>query len=161
MLPWPRVIVQRRASRWTLNKDWPDKCWVELINSLSRRTGVIEIGEKTYNEKVPLENYVDLRDDTSLEELVAVVAAGDIFVGPVSGPAHIAAAAGIPAVVIIGGYEHPKNTSYSEHISLYTAVGCAPCWLREPCPYDLKCLKMIRPSTVESAVWRAWANHIR
>jgi ADP-heptose:LPS heptosyltransferase len=81
-----------------------------------------------------------------------------VFVGPVSGPSHIAAAVGIPAVVIIGGYEHPKNTSYDRHTNLYTAVRCAPCWLREPCPYELKCLKMIRPGTVESEVWRAWAN---
>jgi ADP-heptose:LPS heptosyltransferase len=158
-LPRPRVVVQRRASRWTPNKDWPEEYWVELIECLSQRTGVVEIGDEKSGQKISSENYVDLRGDTSLEELVAVTAAGDIFVGPDSGPAHIAAAVGTPAVVILGGYTHPRNISYIENVNLYTAVGCAPCWLREPCPYDLKCLKMIRPSSVESEVWKAWANH--
>jgi ADP-heptose:LPS heptosyltransferase len=48
--------------------------------------------------------YIDLSNRTSLEELIAVIAAADIFVGPDSGPAHIAAAARTPAVVIYGGY---------------------------------------------------------
>jgi hypothetical protein len=158
ILPRPHIVVQRRASRWTPNKDWPEEYWVELVNNLSRRTGVIEIGNEISKRKVSLKNYIDLRDRTSLEELVAVIAAADVFVGPISGPVHIAAAADVPAVVIIGGYEHPKNTSYMEHVNLYTALSCAPCWLRKPCPYKLKCLKVIRPSTVESAVWAAWAK---
>ena len=44
-LPYPRVTVLRRASRWTPNKDWPDANWTDLIGRLSRRATVIEIGE--------------------------------------------------------------------------------------------------------------------
>lgn len=98
-------------------------------------------------------HYVDLRDRTSLEELVAVIAGGDLLVGTISGPVHVAAAAGVPAIVVHGGYEHPISTAYSGNVSLYTGVSCAPCWLRDPCPFDLKCLKVILPGTVEAAIW--------
>jgi ADP-heptose:LPS heptosyltransferase len=158
ILSRPHIVVQRLASSWTPNKNWPEKYWVELIEILSQQAGVIEIGSEMSEQKISLGNYIDLRGQTSLEELVAVIAAADVLVGPVSGPVHVAAAAGIPVVEIIGGYEHPINTSYIGNISLYTALPCAPCWLRESCPYDLKCLKTIKPETVESAVWNVLGN---
>lgn len=154
-LPRPHIIVQRRASRWTPNKNWPMEYWVELIKRLSLKGTVIEIGVKDSTPEVVLENYVDLRGQ-QLKEFVAVIAAGDILVGPPSGPSHVAAAAGIPAVIIIGGYELPKNSAYSDSVGLHTPVACSPCWLREPCPYQLKCLTAIEPATVESALWRCW-----
>ena len=150
-LPRPHIVVQRRASQWTPNKQWPENYWLELINVLSKKAGVIEIGSEMSDPHISSKNYIDLRAQTSLEELVAAVAAADALVGPPSGPIHIAAAAGIPAVEIIGGYEHPTNSFYNGNATLYTALACAPCWLREPCPYNLKCLKMIKPNTVESA----------
>ena len=153
-LPRPHIVVQRRASQWTPNKQWPENYWLELINVLSKKAGVIEIGSEMSDPHISSKNYIDLRAQTSLEELVAAVAAADALVGPPSGPIHIAAAAGVPAVEIIGGYEHPTNSFYNGNATLYTALACAPCWLREPCPYNLKCLKMIKPNTVESAVWK-------
>jgi len=35
-------------------------------------------------------------------------------------------------------------------------VPCAPCWLRTPCPFDLKCLRAIASAQVEQAVGRTW-----
>ena len=43
-LPRPHVIVSRRASAWTPNKDWPDANWAELLTQLGQTSGVIEIG---------------------------------------------------------------------------------------------------------------------
>ena len=106
----------------------------------------------------PHRNYINLVGRTSLAEFVSAVAAGDIHVGPMSGPVHIAAAARRPSVVIYGGYEHPRCTLYPGNIALYTPVACAPCWLREPCPYDRKCLSAISPISVEEAVRRIWAK---
>ena len=75
-------------------------------------------------------HYVDLSGKLPLGHFLAAVAAGDIHVGPVSGPVHVAAAAGKPSVVIYGGYEHPDCSSYPGNINLYTALSCSPCWLR-------------------------------
>jgi ADP-heptose:LPS heptosyltransferase len=152
-LPRPHIVVHRYASSFTPNKDWPESYWLELIQRLAERATVIEIGSRKFKQDGLRGHYIDLRDRTSIEEFVAAIAAGDILVGTISGPVHVAAAAKVPAVVIDGGYEHPINTTYPGNLCLYTDVSCAPCWLREPCPFDLKCLKAIRPGTVESAIW--------
>ena len=161
-LPAPRIVVLRRASRFTPNKDWPDAHWEETINELSQFGSVIELGSgRNDNPATSSGNYLDLRDRTSVAEMVAVVAVADIYVGPVSGPAHIAAAVHTPGVVIIGGYEHPVNAHYAGNIELYTQLPCSPCWLRDPCPYDLKCLRSISVADVRRAVeaiWTARAN---
>jgi ADP-heptose:LPS heptosyltransferase len=156
-LPRPHLVISRRASSWTPNKDWPDKYWRELIERLVQVATVIEIGSPADSAtKYLCSNYIDLRGCTSLDEFVAVVAAGDVHIGPVSGPVHIAAAAGIRSVVIVSGYEDPANTAYPGNIALYTRVECAPCWLREPCPHKLKCLNAITPRQVEEAILSLW-----
>ena len=161
-LPRPHVVVQRRASAWTPNKDWPDLYWDDLIDRLLRRSAVIEVGAQVENNSVRnLDQYIDLRGQTSIEQLVAVVAAADIIVAPMSSAVHIAAAAQIPSVIVYGGYEHPSNTAYTGNIPLYTPVPCSPCWLREPCPYDRKCLSAILPKTVEEAILTKWEESRR
>ena len=97
-------------------------------------------------------SYVDLRGKTNLAELVATIAAGDLHVGPISGPVHIAAAVHVPSVVIYGGYEHPVCSSYPGNINLFTELRCSPCWLRDGCPYDRKCLRQIEADVVLDAV---------
>jgi ADP-heptose:LPS heptosyltransferase len=149
----PHIVVQRKASSWTPNKDWPEAYWIELIRSLSKRASVIEVGNEETQKNVKFENYLDLRGQTTIEEFVAAIAAADAVIGPVSGPIHVAAAAGIPAVEIVGGYEKPINTSYCGNVPLYTNIACSPCWLRTPCPYNLECLRLIEPKTVAEAVW--------
>ncbi len=155
-LPEPRVVVLRRASRHTPNKDWPSEYWRDLIEKLCQFGSVIEIGGGDEERPVFSQNYIDLRGETSLDELVAVIAAADIYTGPVSGPMHIAAAVGTPSVVIIGGYEHPVNSHYPGNIEFYTSLPCSPCWLLEPCPFDLKCLKVISSAQVQQAIMNVW-----
>ena len=156
-LPRPWVVVLRRASRFTPNKDWAEDAWEALLGNLSGWASVIEIGVREGGASEPAAaNTLDLRGDTSIAELAALMKAADIHVGPVSGPMHIAAAVRTPSVVIIGGYEHPVNAHYAGNTELYTAVPCAPCWLREPCPFDLKCLRAITPEHVAGAIQATW-----
>jgi ADP-heptose:LPS heptosyltransferase len=158
-LPRPRIVFARRSGFWTPNKNWPDRSWVTLINSLGLNAAVIEIGQKDASAgTIANPNYVDLRAKTTLEELVAVVAASDLYVGPVSGPMHIAVAVGTPSVTICGGYESPRGYEYlpgvksTTNVFLSSDLPCAPCWLREPCPIGLKCLTSISPARVEEAI---------
>jgi ADP-heptose:LPS heptosyltransferase len=158
-LPHPHIIVSRRAGFYTRNKDWPDAHWQELIHRLTADTTIIEIGAPSVEaSSLPQRNYVNLIGRTPIEELIAAIAAADFHIGPVSGPMHIAAAARKPSVVICGGYEHPKCTSYPGNVAFYTPVPCASCWLREPCPYGLRCLEVISPGQVEKAARDTWSK---
>jgi ADP-heptose:LPS heptosyltransferase len=156
-LPRPHIVLGPSSSDWSPNKNWPEENWGRLIRRLSRSAGVIETGSAGGPRRDDLgPGYVDLRGRTSLDELVAVIAAADLHIGVVSAPLHIAAAVGTPSVAIVSGYEHPSNTVYAGNIVLYTAVECAPCWLRTPCPNGLKCLRAISPEEVEAAALRLW-----
>lgn len=154
-LPRPHIVVNRHASSWTSNKDWPEPHWDELIDRLARRGTVIEIGDApSRGGYEPDGHYLSLVGRTTLEQLVAVVATADLLVGPVSGPVHIAAAFRVPAVVIYGGYEAPECSAYPRNINLYTPLDCAPCWLRDECPIGRPCLSRITPGRVEAEVDR-------
>ena len=159
-LPRPHLAVVRRAnSQRTANKNWPDASWDALNSRLCKRATVIELGEAgdpAITQAAP--THIDLRGRTSLDEFVAAIAAADLYVGPMSGPAHIAAAAGTPGVIIYGGYEPPAYTAYPGRVGLATQVPCSPCWLTSPCPFDRKCLSAISPAAVEAAIWNLWAK---
>jgi ADP-heptose:LPS heptosyltransferase len=153
-LPRPHFVVLRRAGYWTRNKDWADTSWVGLLTRLGDTATIIEIGEEDAKlAAVVLPNYIDMRSQIPLHELPAVIAAADLYIGPVSGPMHVAAAVGTRGVIICGGYEHPIGCSYPGHHMLYTPVPCAPCWLRGPCPNQHACLTAISVADVEAAVW--------
>ena len=99
------------------------------------------------------QHYVDLTGRLAFDHFLAAIAAGDIHVGPVSGPVHVAAAAGQPSVVNYGGYEHPDSSSHPGNINIDTALSCSPWWLqREPCLYHRVCLSRISPERVEEAI---------
>lgn len=154
----PNIVVLMKASQYTPNKDWPMDYWNDLIKRISKKYHIILIGDDNHfgNEKIESsEMCTDMRGLTNLEELLAIVAAGDLYVGPVSGPSHIAAAVGCPSVVICGGYESHQNACYPNSIILYDAPQCSPCWLRTPCPYSKKCLTSITIDLVEKAIMQA------
>lgn len=161
-LPRPHVLIARHASSWTPNKEWPGAYWDDLVARLADRGTVIEVGGPPEAPAAPPDgHYVDLRGRTTLPELVAAIAAADVHVGPVTGTVHIAAAVGVPSVVIYGGYEHPDCSRYPGNVDLYSPVECAPCWLRTPCPHARKCLQQITPDQVEAAVDRLRAATTR
>ena len=152
-LPRPWVVVNRKSNN-SPNKDWLGELWDRLIARLLNRYTVIEIGAgRDGGDPVRHPHYVEHTGRLPLNGFLAAVAAGDIHVGPDSGPVHVAAAAGKPSVVIYGGYIHPDCVGYPRNINLYTALPCSPCWLLlEPCPYDRVCLRRISPERVEEAI---------
>jgi ADP-heptose:LPS heptosyltransferase len=158
-LPRPWVVIVRRASGFTFNKNWPDEYWETLVDWLLTFATVIELGAGDTDRRARSEaNFVDLFGRTTVPELVAATAAADFAVVPDTGVMHIAAAVGTPAVVIYGGYTDPGSLGYPGNVDLYNPVECAPCWIKTPCPYGKKCLHQITPEQVQTAVDGVWAG---
>jgi ADP-heptose:LPS heptosyltransferase len=161
-IPGPRVVVQPLASSWSPNKNWPANYWVELIKMLTEKYSVIEVGTEsclTGNTFGPC--FHSFVGQTDLSGFAHVISQAAVFVGPVSGGMHLANAFEVPAVVIIGGYELPLGYQYPRSSVFYSPVPCAPCWLTKPCPYELKCLKLIKPTAVLEAICRAAAGQMQ
>jgi ADP-heptose:LPS heptosyltransferase len=156
-LPRPWITINRRASSWTPNKDWPDEYWRKLIERLDGTCGFIEVGwPRDGCSEISGSTYISLVGRTNTVELIAAIAASDLHVGPISAPVHIAAATRRPSVVIYGGYEPPDCTMYEGNRALYSTIECSPCWLRSPCPYERRCLTMIDIEKVVAAIRDTW-----
>jgi heptosyltransferase-2 len=90
--------------------------------------------------------------------LAALLSELDAFVAADSGPAHVAAAVGVPAVTLFGPTD-PRLTAPlgpRQH-ALWRQPACGPCFLRE-CPIDHRCLQAIEVADVEAAVLTALAE---
>ncbi len=161
-IPGPRIIVQPRASHWTPNKAWPAESWKVLIEKLTERFEVIEVGTQALFPEYDFgPRFHSFAGSTALTDFVWLVGQGDVFVGPPSGGMHIANAFRVPSVIIFGGYESPAGYYYPFAEALYSGVPCAPCWTTVPCPFDLKCLRMISPEKVFREVCQAVApSHV-
>ncbi|HSE96257.1 MAG TPA: lipopolysaccharide heptosyltransferase II [Methylomirabilota bacterium] len=95
------------------------------------------------------------RDEPAL--LPALLAELTVLVSPDSGPAHVAAAVGVPTVTLFGP-THPGLTAPlgSHATSVWHPPACAPCF-QPRCPIDHRCLGAIQVDEVVAAVRAALA----
>jgi len=64
----------------------------------------------------------------TLEELTALLASAALFIGNDSGPAHLAAACGVPSIVLFGPQDPRRFGPWSERTQvLHHPVACFPC----------------------------------
>jgi ADP-heptose:LPS heptosyltransferase len=105
---------------------------------------------------------VSLVGKISLEECMILVGRCRAFIGNISGPAHVAAAMGVPTLTIFGGQVTPHEWQPigKKTLSVRLNVECAPCYKFYPheCPYELKCLASLSPDKVFPAVRRLLAD---
>ena len=89
----------------------------------------------------------------SLPELRAAMSRFEVFVGPDSGPLHLAAALGRPAVGIYGPNTPARSGPLAPQVTLLESeLECRPCAQAVPCPIAIQCIKQIPPSTIVSAI---------
>lgn len=129
-----------------MNREWYPQRFQELCAELRSDVRVVQIGSPS---DMKLEGAVDLRGQTSLRQTAAVLANSLVFVGLVGFNMHLARAVDCRSVIIYGGREKPAITGYVANKNLYTQVRCAPCWVRNACEFNRKCMDMI---TVEQVI---------
>jgi heptosyltransferase-2 len=100
---------------------------------------------------------VNLAGKTSLRELAAVCSRAALFVGNDSGPAHLAAAVGVP-LVILSGADDPKETSpisNNKRLIYRDQLECISC-VKNKCPLKgdafMRCMKEITLEMVVAEV---------
>ena len=130
------------------NKEWYPDRFQEVCSELRSDVQVIQLGALSDPK---LEGATDLRGQTSGRESAAILANSLVFVGLTGFLMHLARAVDCRSVIIYGGHEKPAQTGYVANKNLYSGVRCAPCWLRNPCEFDRKCMSMITPQQVVTA----------
>lgn len=150
------------AKRWDLAR------FAEVFDGLAARLGCPVVllgsaGEKAVNlEAASLAKkarVVDLSGATTLPEALGVLASARLFAGNDSGLAHLASAAGTPAVVVFGPtdpdatrpWDGPRADGRPVRLALARRrTPCAPCgWAI--CPIDHACMAAVTPADVLAA----------
>jgi heptosyltransferase-2 len=99
--------------------------------------------------------------ETSLGELVGVLAGLRTLVTNDSGPMHLAAALGVPVVAIFGSTDWRETAPVGDgHRLVREPVHCSPCLLRE-CPIDHRCMRRIPADRVAAEAERVLAGAAR
>jgi len=130
------------------NREWYPQRFQELCAQLRSDVRVVQIGSSS---DMKLEGAIDLRGKTSVRQTAAVLANSLVFIGLVGFPMHLARAVDCRSVIIYGGREKPAITGYVANKNLYSQVRCAPCWLRNACEFNRKCMDMITVDQVIAA----------
>ena len=75
----------------------------------------------------------------TFRKALAVLQHAKMFLGHEGGMHHGAAAVGIPAVVLFGGFIHPRTTGYESHANIFTG-GTEGCGSLNRCEHCLKAM---------------------
>lgn len=129
--PADRLVVIHASARQDVRR-WPLERFHALAAGLVRRGGVRVLAitdPDGYGASLgDIPGVVVVRP--SLAELPAYLAAGDLFVGNDSGPAHVAAAVGTPTVTIFGpqiaGWYRPYGDGHT--VVQIDEMWCRPCF---------------------------------
>jgi len=141
-------------------RDWGAQNLIELADMLARLPGIriILVGSAEDREReeeilakiqAPL---LSLVGKANLSELLEVIGRSALFVGPDSGPMHIAAAAATPIVALFGP-TLPANFApwRAKAILIEKELECRPCKQRRCLTEDFRCLRSIQPAEVFEA----------
>lgn len=94
---------------------------------------------------------VVLAGETTLRQLMALLALCRLVVSNDSGSMHLAAALGLPVVAIFGSTDERTTGPVSPRARVVKRpVACSPCGLRE-CPIDFRCMKGVTVEEVFQA----------
>ena len=130
------------------NREWYPQRFQEACAELRTDVTVVQLGAASDPK---LEGAIDLRGQTTPRQSAAILAQSLAFVGLAGDLMHLARAVDCRSVIIYGGREKPSQTGYVANKNLYNQVRCAPCWLRNPCEFDRKCMDMITVGQVIAA----------
>ena len=131
------------------NKQWP----IDRYEVVAKK--IREIGFETIQlvpvGKSPLLANAKIITTGSFRLALSVLRNAALYVGPEGGLHHGAAAVGVPAVVIFGGFNTPKSTGYSFHENI--AVG-EPCGSVNKCSHCAKIMKSISVERVLKSAYK-------
>ena len=150
----PYAVVHAGAAYFT--KVWPGDSFRLLALELRQLHGLEPIFVAGPGEEALAEQFsgFQVRRILRLSELKALMSGANLFVGNDSGPAHVAAAFGVPCVVIFGSSDsavwHPWKV---DHRVVETAWDCKPC-RGDRCYafHEPRCILSVEAASVSGAV---------
>jgi lipopolysaccharide heptosyltransferase II len=156
----PYIVVVLGTS-WE-SKNWNYEGYVGLIQRVlaDRTLKVVLVGDSsratlaaTLAEKFQTPDVIDLVGRTSLAQLVAVLKAAAVGVGPDSGPGHVATAVKTPFVTLFGPTSPRRTAPFgNHHLVVNAGSSCAPGYKKRYADRNKQCMNSIHPDAVMEKV---------
>jgi heptosyltransferase I len=144
-------------------KQWPHT--TDFIHKILKSTNlsVVVIGgkddrrdlERSFKDfnQTDEKRVYNLMGETSVRDLVGIIRKARLFVGPDSGPVHIADSLGVPTIGLYGPTSHVSWGLLSpKSRAMYEGAECAPCYKDTgafpPCDFQHRCMQELRPERV-------------
>ena len=144
-------------------RNWGVDNWIRLTDLLAKRTGIkiILIGaseDKEANKEIlkkSKNSHFSLVGKLNLREVRELISLSSLFVGPDSGPMHIAASTSTPIIALFGP-TLPENFAPWKAIAtlIEKKFDCRPCKQRGCIHEDFRCLRKIKPEEIYQACLR-------
>lgn len=139
-----KIVVLHTASM-EEKRCWPIDKYLQIVHQANQDQLPIQFVILDFNRKhsnwAQYSNCIDL-SQTTVREMAALIQESDLFIGPDSGPMHIAGAVGTLSLVLFGSIPPKARISYYPTHKPVTLSGlsCLGCWYKA-CPYNTKCMK--------------------
>jgi lipopolysaccharide heptosyltransferase I len=155
-----KIAVVAPGTVWE-TKQWRADAFAEVArNLLQQNLAVVLIGsqgERSLCEEIAslAPGAVSLAGKTTVSELAALISRAASCVTNDSGPMHLAAALGRPAVSVFGPTDPVWAGPYRQPDSVVRAgVPCSPCYLRRlrECPNGHACMQQVTAATVVTRI---------
>lgn len=151
------------------SKDWGEENWRALMGKLSGEFPGYALALVGSKEDAPAGDFaaacwqgqtLNLCGLLSPRETAAVLRGAELFLGPDSGPMHMAAAAGVPCAIVYAsrtrrGHWFPIG---DHHQVVYHEVECSLCGLEVCIEKQRKCTTSVSVDEMFSAAVQAWKN---
>lgn len=151
----PYVVIEPAAKSLScVNKRWGADRYQSVVDAYPQVRWV----QMVYDDWCGLDGVQAIRTE-SFRDACGVLASASAYVGPEGGLHHAAAALGLPAVVIFGGFISPETTGYPSHVNLADSGPGSPCGTWRLCEHCRAALARITPAQVIEALTGILAQH--
>lgn len=143
------VIIEPNTKAQAPNKRWSHERYAKaarLLAAAGYRVAQLAAGG------MALAGTEQIRSE-SFRIACAVLQRARLYIGPEGGLHHAAAALGVPAVVIFGGFISPAVTGYDLHDNVFTGDGLG-CGRVDPCDHCRECMDKITVNDIMSRALR-------
>jgi ADP-heptose:LPS heptosyltransferase len=131
---------------------WPIEKYVEIVERAEKLHPNVHFLILDFNRKyASWDKFQNVSNfsSTTLREMTALISVCDLFIGPDSGPMHLAGAIQKSSIVLFGSIPPEARINYySTHEAVrLEGLPCLGCWYK-PCPFNEKCMKDLPSSKV-------------
>jgi len=133
-------------------RSWPWDNWLCLFDDFLSATSSTWIQVGVENKAI-IPGVRNVTGQLTFRQTALLMKSSGLFLGTEGGLMHVAAAVGVPSVIIYGGITRPEFSGYPEkHKIVCNYVDCIHCGYKGCCPNGHICMESILPEQVADAI---------